>query len=182
MSIQITLRSIPDLQFSKISGESSFSEDNSHEFLFNIFSPLVSVLLDIAGACPNISSQLLAQSVTNQNNQQVPVPTNRNGGSMVARVRDFVRMNPPEFLGFQVGEDPQNFIDNVKKIFGVIQVTDNGRVKLASYQLRDVAHIWFTQWKDNRGYFVFCKSLYSSNLRCQSRTSIRTFLSLYSSR
>ncbi|WMV09553.1 hypothetical protein MTR67_002938 [Solanum verrucosum] len=56
----------------------------------------------------------------------------------------FFRMNPPEFLGSQVAEDPQNFIDEVKKIFGVMQVTGNDRVKLASYQLKDVAHIWFT--------------------------------------
>ncbi|KAH0646962.1 hypothetical protein KY284_034846 [Solanum tuberosum] len=39
LSIQITLRSVPDLQFSRISGESSFSEDNSHEFLFSILVP-----------------------------------------------------------------------------------------------------------------------------------------------
>jgi len=30
-------------------------------------------------------------------------------------------------------------------------VTGNDRVELASYQLKDVAHIWFTQWKENRG-------------------------------
>ncbi|KAH0644931.1 hypothetical protein KY284_032815 [Solanum tuberosum] len=60
-------------------------------------------------------------------------------------------MNPPEFLGLQVGEVPQNFIDEVKKIFGVMQVTGNDRVELASYQLKDVAHIWFIQWKKNRG-------------------------------
>ncbi|WMV42029.1 hypothetical protein MTR67_035414 [Solanum verrucosum] len=30
--------------------------------------------------------QMLAQSVANKNNQQVPVPTNRNGGSVAARV------------------------------------------------------------------------------------------------
>ncbi|KAH0725447.1 hypothetical protein KY284_001312 [Solanum tuberosum] len=87
-------------------------------------------------------------SVTNQNNQQVPVPANTSGGSVAARVRDFVRMNLPEFLGSQIGEDPQNFIDKVKKIFGV---TGNYRVELASYQLKDVAHIWYTQWKENRG-------------------------------
>ncbi|WMV54724.1 hypothetical protein MTR67_048109 [Solanum verrucosum] len=63
--------------------------------------------------------------MTNENNQQVPVPTNKNGGSLVDRVLNFVRMNPPEFLWSQVGEDPQNFIDEVKKIFGVMQVTDN---------------------------------------------------------
>ncbi|KAH0665926.1 hypothetical protein KY285_027132 [Solanum tuberosum] len=99
--------------------------------------------------------QLLAQSMTNKNNQQVPVPTNKNGGSMASSVRYFVRMNPSEFLGSHVGEDPQNFINEVKKIFGVMQVTGNGRVELASYQLRDVAHIWFTQWKDSGATLSF---------------------------
>ncbi|WMV37464.1 hypothetical protein MTR67_030849 [Solanum verrucosum] len=54
-------------------------------------------------------------------------------------------MNRPEFLGSRVVEDPYNFIDEVKKIFRVMQVTSNGRVGLASYQLKDVAHVWFTQ-------------------------------------
>ncbi|KAH0764814.1 hypothetical protein KY285_000685 [Solanum tuberosum] len=94
--------------------------------------------------------QFLAQSVANQNNQQFPVPTNASDGSVAAMVRDFVRMNPPEFLGLQVGEDPQNFIDEVKKIFGVMQLTVIYTVELASYQLKDVAYIWFTQWKENR--------------------------------
>uniref|UniRef100_M0ZP76 Gag-pol polyprotein n=1 Tax=Solanum tuberosum TaxID=4113 RepID=M0ZP76_SOLTU len=45
--------------------------------------------------------RMLAQSVANQNNQRVPVQANANIGSATARVRDFVRMNPPEFLGSQ---------------------------------------------------------------------------------
>ena len=53
---------------------------------------------------------------------------NENGGSVVARVRDFVRMNPPEFLGSQTNEDPHNFLDEIKKIFEVMQVTGNYRV------------------------------------------------------
>ena len=32
-----------------------------------------------------------------------------------------------------------------------MQVTWNDWVALASYQLKDPAHIWYTQWKDNRG-------------------------------
>ena len=32
-----------------------------------------------------------------------------------------------------------------------MQVTGNDWVELASYQLKDVAHIWYTQWKENRG-------------------------------
>ncbi|XP_049362923.1 uncharacterized protein LOC125827652 [Solanum verrucosum] len=60
-------------------------------------------------------------------------------------------MNPPKLLGSKVGEDPQNFIDKVKKILGVMQVTQTESVELESYQLKDVGHICCTQWKDNRG-------------------------------
>ena len=41
--------------------------------------------------------QMLAQSMTNQNNR-VHAHMNENGGSVAGRVHDFVRMNPPEFL------------------------------------------------------------------------------------
>ncbi|WMV08920.1 hypothetical protein MTR67_002305 [Solanum verrucosum] len=60
-------------------------------------------------------------------------------------------MNPPEFLGSQVGDDPYNFTDEVKKIHGVMQVTGTKSIELASYQLNDVANNWFTQWKENKG-------------------------------
>ena len=46
---------------------------------------------------------------------------------MVSRVCDFVRMNPPKFLGLQVCKDPQKFIDKVKKIFGVMSITGSNR-------------------------------------------------------
>ena len=45
------------------------------------------------------------------------------------------------FLGSQVGEDPKTFIDEVNKIFGRMQEIRNGRVELASYHLKDVAHV-----------------------------------------
>ena len=73
---------------------------------------------------------MLAQSMTNQNNRVHP-PMDANGGSVEARVYDFVSMNPPEFLGSQTNEDPQNFLDEIKKIFEVIQVTRNDRIELA---------------------------------------------------
>ena len=42
---------------------------------------------------------------------------------MAAIVCDFVKMNQPKFLGSQVCKGPQKFIDEVKKIFGVMSVT-----------------------------------------------------------
>ena len=65
--------------------------------------------------------------MTNKNNQQVLVPTNRIDQSMAARVYDFVRMNPSKFLGPHVSKEPQKFIDEVKKIFCVMLVTGSDR-------------------------------------------------------
>ena len=76
---------------------------------------------------------------------------NASGRSSVVRVHDFFRMNPPDFLGSQTIEDPLNFMDEIKKIFEVMRVTGNDWVELESYQVKDVAHIWYTQWKENRG-------------------------------
>ena len=71
--------------------------------------------------------KLLAVSMTDQNNQQVVVPTNRNDRSMATRVCDFVRINLPRFLGSHIGKDPQKFIDEIKKIFGVKSITSSYR-------------------------------------------------------
>lgn len=60
--------------------------------------------------------KMLAQSMTNHNNW-VHAHVNANGGLVAARVRDFVSMNPPDFLGSQTNEDPQNFLDDIKKIY-----------------------------------------------------------------
>ena len=59
-------------------------------------------------------------------------------------------MNPPIFLGSMLGEDPQEFIDEVFKILRAMGVTSREKAELALYQLKDVAQVWYTQWKDNR--------------------------------
>ena len=66
--------------------------------------------------------------MTNQN-KRVHAYVNENGGSAATRV---CRMNPPEFLGSQTNEDSQNFLDEIKNIFEVMQVIWNDWVELAS--------------------------------------------------
>ena len=70
--------------------------------------------------------------------------------TMISSLRDFVRMNPPIFLGSKVGEDSQEFLDEVYKVLSAMGVTSREKVDFASYQLRDISQIWYTQWKDNR--------------------------------
>lgn len=60
-------------------------------------------------------------------------------------------INPPEFFGLKMGEDPQLYINEVKKKTLIMHVTKLESVKLALYQLKDVSHYWFKQWKKGRG-------------------------------
>ncbi|XP_049363320.1 uncharacterized protein LOC125828059 [Solanum verrucosum] len=67
-----------------------------------------------------------------------------------SRVQDFTRMNFPEFYGSKVKEVPQEFIDEVYKVLTIIVVTLVEKAELAAGQLKDVAQIWFNQWKEAR--------------------------------
>ncbi|XP_069149754.1 uncharacterized protein [Solanum lycopersicum] len=69
---------------------------------------------------------------------------------MADRLRDFTRMNPPIFTGAKTSEDPQEFIDEVHKILVAMGATDNEKLELASYQLKDVAQTWCKMWQDSR--------------------------------
>lgn len=61
---------------------------------------------------------MLAQAVTTnvQGNRQVAAPLEQDGGLVSTRIRDFIRMNPPEFFGSKADKDPQLYLDKVKKI------------------------------------------------------------------
>ncbi|WMV54708.1 hypothetical protein MTR67_048093 [Solanum verrucosum] len=69
---------------------------------------------------------------------------------MASRVTDFTRMNPPEFYGSKVEEDPQEFIDEVYKIMIIMGVTQVEKAELAAYNLKGVAQILYNQWKEGR--------------------------------
>lgn len=61
-----------------------------------------------------------------------------------------MRENPTIFLGSKDGEDHQEFIDGLYKVFSSMGVTSREKGVLASYKLKDVALLWYTQWNDDR--------------------------------
>ena len=85
----------------------------------------------------NIKEALLglARAITTQVNLSMVPRENVVESTMTSRLRYFVRMNSPIYLGFKVGEDPQKFIDDVYNIVHAIGVTSREKMELASYQL-----------------------------------------------
>ncbi|KAF3651429.1 hypothetical protein FXO37_18005 [Capsicum annuum] len=78
----------------------------------------------------------LAQSVAAQNKRPPTILANPMANSTAARIRDFTRINTPSFHGSKFDEDSQEFIDQ--------------SVELSTYQLQDVAHTRYKQWKSGR--------------------------------
>ncbi|WMV28602.1 hypothetical protein MTR67_021987 [Solanum verrucosum] len=75
---------------------------------------------------------------------------NRHEVVNTSRIHELLRMNPPSFTGSSVTENSENFIEELKRVFDVMQVAESERVELDAYQLKGVARIWFDQWKKNR--------------------------------
>ena len=61
-----------------------------------------------------------------------------------------MRLSPSTFTGSKIEEDPQGFVDEIEKIFRVMQATNVKRVKFAAYQLKDVAYQWHEEWDRDR--------------------------------
>ncbi|TMW89708.1 hypothetical protein EJD97_016767, partial [Solanum chilense] len=56
------------------------------------------------------------QAMTAQANLEVGPRVKQNSSTMVSRLREFTRMNPPMFFGYMVNKDPQDFLDVVYNI------------------------------------------------------------------
>nr|XP_019069485.1 uncharacterized protein LOC109120286 [Solanum lycopersicum] len=88
--------------------------------------------------------------MTTQENLSMVSRVNVVESTVTSRLRDFVRMNPPIFLFSKVREYPQMFQDRVYKVLSAMAVASSDKEELVSYKLREVAQVWYTQWKDNR--------------------------------
>ncbi|KAF3646390.1 hypothetical protein FXO38_19205 [Capsicum annuum] len=93
----------------------------------------------------------LANFIAAQNERPSVVLANPVANTAATRIWDFIRMNPPSFMGSKSAKDPKKFLDMVQKVMDVMGVTSSKSAKLAIYQLQDVAPTWFKKWKIDRG-------------------------------
>ena len=63
----------------------------------------------------------LARTTTAKANRDVGPRVNFFESNMTSRLRYFVRINTPTFLGSKVGEDFQEFLDGVYKVLSVME-------------------------------------------------------------
>lgn len=87
------------------------------------------------------SMQLFAHALTEQANTDVLGSTNPIRGSYTSRVRELLRLKPPEFDGSNMEADPQALVFEVHKVPAIKGLTLLGKTNLASYQLMDVSQI-----------------------------------------
>src|SRR5688572_20355502 len=80
----------------------------------------------------------------------IAMQAGRNAPTPASRIRDFTRMNPPEYYGSKANEDPQDFIEEIFKIVDIMGVSSREKAELEDYQLKGIAQIWYTQWKASR--------------------------------
>ncbi|TMX00127.1 hypothetical protein EJD97_001356 [Solanum chilense] len=96
--------------------------------------------VEITTAIQSIT-QVLATQVTRETTVQV----NPNARITDSMIMNSTRMNPPTFFVSKVEEDPQRFIDEVLKVLDAMDVSSEEKVKLATYQLKDVDQVWYEQ-------------------------------------
>ena len=94
----------------------------------------------------NTQAQLM---MTHANREVVPRAYQQDA-TMDSHLRDFTRMNPPNFYRSKVVEDPQEFIDEIYKILYRMGLSTSEKVELSTYKLNYVVLAWYVQLRDNR--------------------------------
>ncbi|KAK4722051.1 hypothetical protein R3W88_012284 [Solanum pinnatisectum] len=73
--------------------------------------------------------RMLSQVTTYQVGQR----DNRQEVTDTSRICKLLRMNPPSFTGSSVTEDPENFIEELKRLFDVMHIADEERANIRKF-------------------------------------------------
>ncbi|KAF3623728.1 hypothetical protein FXO38_30603 [Capsicum annuum] len=97
------------------------------------------------GGVTNVKFHKLIHSIA----QLVAAQAERDASSVLpaeaTKVGQFMKMNHPSFTGVKVEEDPEGFLDEIEKIFKVMQATNVEGVNFIAYQIKDIAYQWYKE-------------------------------------
>lgn len=68
----------------------------------------------------------------------------------ILRIQEFFTMNPLRFTGSSTTKDPENFIEELRRLFEVMCIADTEQVGLVAFQVKNVVMTWFDQWKEGK--------------------------------
>src|SRR5687767_15256047 len=92
------------------------------------------------GQAPNENGPIVdVNAALAQMANAIAMQAGRNAPNQASRIRDFTRMDPPEFYGSKPNEDPQDFIEEIYKIVDIMGVATSVKAELAAYQLKGIA-------------------------------------------
>ena len=89
------------------------------------------------------ATMVQAQAMMIKDNRDIAPHPYQEVTTMASCLKDFSRINPPNFYGSKVDENPQEFIDEVYKILYAMGVSSSEKVELAKYQLKDMDQTWY---------------------------------------
>ncbi|XP_073049404.1 uncharacterized protein [Primulina eburnea] len=84
----------------------------------------------------------VARNVEEEVNQEVEQFTQKVGGMQLINSQ-FQELRPPKFFGTENGEKAIGWLKSVNHIFNFLEYTESVRLKLAIYQLKDRAQLWW---------------------------------------
>ncbi|XP_072081185.1 uncharacterized protein [Arachis hypogaea] len=107
----------------------------------------------------NQTLNAVLQVLTNQNRGEAGIPNMPNPqphrvhqlfGDQEPPIEKYLKLNSSTFNGDSLDEDPQQYLEDAKKVIRALKCTKEWAVKLVSYNLRGSARYWYESLLENK--------------------------------
>ncbi|XP_030453721.2 uncharacterized protein LOC115675261 [Syzygium oleosum] len=111
--------------------------------------PRIDGILQALATVGELLGQQAQQRMPNAENVAANRNGNGNGGrTMHGLVEQFLKLQPPKFIGTGDPEEAESWIDELQKAFELLRCSEEEKVTLAAYQLQGNASYWWKATKE----------------------------------